>query len=215
MAAGVNAMYQPKSSDELPEISPVEVNIDEIMFERLHASGLLYSHITPLDWVLVLANSPHTALDVEVHSENEVKITLNGIKPSLSALQMTQYITKIQPDEWGFEVAGSLSCEMKIAAPRPLVTDKSKIRVEGYPSENPLHIFFCIPFYEEGSEAFHFPKFKLPPSSNETPELTISSSFPLPSSSSSSSGVKATSLADDSEDEDEDEDESDLSKEQK
>jgi hypothetical protein len=43
-----------------------------------------------------------------------------------------------------------------------LVTDKSKIQVVAFPEENPLHYYFTIPFYEKGSEAFHFKKLVVP-----------------------------------------------------
>jgi hypothetical protein len=177
MAAGINSVYTDKLEQEVEEDLEEDVEtqlqeIDIVLFERLHGSGLLFSKVTTKSWVLVFSNTPHFEIDVEVHSENKISIVLSGEKPSAESLRATQDVTGIRPDEWGFEEAGQLKCVLTLPAPAPLVTDKSKIQVIGFPLENPLHYYFTIPFYEKGSDAFHLKKFVVSEPSSSSSSLS-------------------------------------------
>jgi hypothetical protein len=117
--------------------------------DRLHAFGLLFTHTTSTHWVVIFANTPHYDLTIDLHHDNHISITITGDKPSIQSLSATSQLTGVRADEWGFEEKGQLTTKLKLYSPAPLDTDKSKIKTVSYPAENPLHQYFCFPFYKE------------------------------------------------------------------
>ena len=140
------------AQNEKAEVEAASDNIDNILFTRLHALGLLFSHATTTHWYLCVASSHHYEFDFQIHSEEEVTLKFTGSKPDISSLLYASSKLDIRPDEWGFEDSSQISTTLRIRSPRPLSTDKSKIMTCSFPTSSPDHYYLRIPFYSEKEE---------------------------------------------------------------
>ena len=146
------------AADEAP--LPMD-DIDAVVLCRLHSFGFIYSHASPTHWYLCFATSPHYEFNIQLHSEDYITLKVSGVKPSTESLLHASEILEIRPDEWGFEESSQMQTFLKIVAPRPISTDKSKLRRCAFPLEKPLHHYISIPFYfpEEEDSEIHFDRY--------------------------------------------------------
>ena len=139
------------------------VAIDDILFKHLHGIGLIFIKESPTELVMIISSTPQYAFDLVVHFEDYVTLQVFGTSPPLDALVAAADTIGIAPEEWGFELSGTLTTVLNIRLPRPLVTDQSKIRHTSYPPGTPIHHFFVIPFFSgNSSNALHFPQLVIP-----------------------------------------------------